>query len=53
VREEFRAGTLVPVRLAAAVPEEHSIWAVYPTARLVLPKLRLFIATLARALAEL
>ncbi|HEV2678317.1 MAG TPA: LysR family transcriptional regulator [Aliidongia sp.] len=51
VQDEFRAGTLVPVPLVGAAPEEHSIWAVYPTARLVLPKLRLFVSTLETVLA--
>ena len=53
VRDEVRAGTLVPLHLADGAPEEHSIWAVYPTARLVLPKLRLFVSTLEAALAAL
>lgn len=51
LRDEFRDGTLVPVPLADGAPEEHAIWAVYPTARLVLPKLRLFVSTLEAALA--
>lgn len=51
LRDEFRDGTLVPVHLADGAPEEHAIWAVYPTARLVLPKLRLFVSTLEAALA--
>jgi DNA-binding transcriptional LysR family regulator len=50
VRDEIRDGSLVTVPLAAAVPEELSIWAVYPTVRLVLPKLRVFISTLQAAL---
>ncbi|WP_207460062.1 LysR family transcriptional regulator [Azospirillum sp. SYSU D00513] len=53
VVEELRAGTLLPVRLDASIPQEFAIWAVYPSARLVSPKLRIFIAALAEALATL
>jgi DNA-binding transcriptional LysR family regulator len=45
-REEVAAGQLVPILLDAGDPEPLAIWAVYPTARLVLPKVRLFIAAL-------
>jgi DNA-binding transcriptional LysR family regulator len=53
LRQELRTGTLVPVPLAGAAPEVHAIWAVYPTTRLVLPKVRLFASTLEQVLAEL
>ena len=53
VRDEFRSGALVPIRFAAAALEEHAIWAVYPSARLVLPKLRVFVAAVEQALAGL
>jgi DNA-binding transcriptional LysR family regulator len=52
VVDELRTGALVEVPLSAALPQEIAIWAVYPSARLVLPKLRVFIAALDRALAE-
>jgi DNA-binding transcriptional LysR family regulator len=45
-REAIRTGRLVEVKLEDATPEELSIWAVYPTARLVLPKLRTFLDAL-------
>ncbi|WP_207477083.1 LysR family transcriptional regulator [Arenibaculum pallidiluteum] len=50
VAEEFRAGALVPVALDATLPQELTIWAVYPSARLVPPKLRVFVAAVERAL---
>ena len=46
VREEVAAGQLVPIPLGGWEPEMLAIWAVYPTARLVPPKVRLFIAAL-------
>ncbi len=46
VKEELLAGRLVAVPLADAHPEPLAIWAVYPTARLVPPKVRLFVAAL-------
>ncbi len=51
-REDVRAGRLVPVVLSDATLEELPIWAVYPPARLILPKLRVFIAALKQALAQ-
>ncbi|PKU24695.1 LysR family transcriptional regulator [Telmatospirillum siberiense] len=51
VRDELRQGTLVPLSIEGAVPEDLSIWAVYPSARLVLPKLRVFVAALEAELA--
>lgn len=50
IREDVAAGRLVEVPLADAVLESWSIWAVYPSARLVPAKTRLFIDTLARHL---
>jgi DNA-binding transcriptional LysR family regulator len=50
VKDELAGGALVAVPLDAAVPQEVAIWAVYPTARLVQPKLRAFVAELERAL---
>jgi DNA-binding transcriptional LysR family regulator len=46
VAEEVAAGALVPIPLAAGEPEPLAIWAVYPTTRLVPPKVRVFIAAL-------
>lgn len=46
VREEVAIGHLLPLPLDVAEPEPLSIWAVYPTARLVPPKVRLFVAAL-------
>jgi DNA-binding transcriptional LysR family regulator len=51
IREDVAAGRLVEVPLADAVLEPWSIWAVYPSARLVPAKTRLFIDALARHLA--
>lgn len=47
IREDVAAGRLVEIPLADAVLESWSIWAVYPTARLVPAKTRLFIDALA------
>lgn len=47
IREDVAAGRLVEVPLADAVLESWSIWAVYPSARLVPAKTRLFIDALA------
>jgi DNA-binding transcriptional LysR family regulator len=44
--EDVEAGRLLRVVLDDAVPEVIGIWAVYPTTRLVLPKVRVFIAAL-------
>ncbi|TPG45760.1 LysR family transcriptional regulator [Roseomonas nepalensis] len=52
VREEVAVGHLLPVRMPAAAPEALAIWAVYPTARLVPPKVRLFIAALEQRLRQ-
>lgn len=46
VKEELAAGRLVLVRLEDGVPEPFDIWAVYPTRRMVPPKVRAFVAAL-------
>lgn len=50
VDEDVAAGRLVKINLVDAVPEEIAIWAVYPTSQLVLPKVRVFLATLRQTL---
>ncbi len=50
IREDVAAGRLVEVSLADAVLESWSIWAVYPSARLVPAKTRLFIDALSQHL---
>lgn len=52
VREDLAAGRLVTLPLLGTAPEDLAIWAVYPTRRLVLPKVRLFIAALEARLAQ-
>lgn len=52
VRDDVAAGHLLPVPLAGWEPEGLAIWAVYPTARLVPPKVRRFIAALDAHLAR-
>lgn len=49
--DEIKAGRLVPIDFRDGHPETINIWAVYPTTRLVLPKVRVFIAALRTALA--
>jgi DNA-binding transcriptional LysR family regulator len=51
VRDDLRGGGLVRIELRDAVSDDHTIWAVYPTARLVLPKVRMFITELELLLA--
>jgi len=50
--EDVMAGRLVPITLTDAVPEALGIWAVYPTTRLVPPKVKLFVEALRRHLAQ-
>lgn len=50
VATDVAAGRLVPVSLDGAEPEALGIWAIYPTARLVPPKARLFVEALKRQL---
>jgi len=52
VREDVREGRLRAVTLADATPEDLSIWAVYPTTKQVLPKLRVFVAALEERLQQ-
>jgi DNA-binding transcriptional LysR family regulator len=52
VRQELQEGKLVQINLKDATPRELSIWAVFPTARQVLPKLRVFIDRLQQELAH-
>lgn len=46
VQADLDAGRLVPIVLEDAQPLSLPIWAVYPSARQVLPKLRVFVAAL-------
>lgn len=46
VVDDVAAGRLVEIALADAMPQVWAIWAVYPSARLVLPKLRMFVDAL-------
>lgn len=52
VREDLRAGRLVPIALEDMPEDDRSIWAVYPTTRQVLPKMRVFLSALEAALAR-
>jgi DNA-binding transcriptional LysR family regulator len=51
VSEDVKAGRLVRLNFGEVRPETLNIWAVYPTTRLVLPKVRVFIASLKEAIA--
>jgi DNA-binding transcriptional LysR family regulator len=46
VQNDLDAGRLLPIHLEDAEPVVQPIWAVYPSARQVLPKLRVFVAAL-------
>ncbi|MBM9401132.1 LysR family transcriptional regulator [Gluconacetobacter azotocaptans] len=50
VQDELQQGLLVPVELSDGRPEPLSVWAVYPTTRLVAPKVRAFVSALAAQL---
>jgi DNA-binding transcriptional LysR family regulator len=50
IADDLLAGRLQRVILDDATPEEIGIWAVYPTTRNVLPKVRVFVAALRLAL---
>ncbi|MEH2470951.1 DNA-binding transcriptional LysR family regulator [Nitrobacteraceae bacterium AZCC 2161] len=52
VSDDLREGRLVRIMLHDAASDDHTIWAVYPTARQVLPKVRMFIAELEALLGE-
>lgn len=43
VNEDIDAGRLMPITLEDAEPKELGIWAVYPTRRQILPKVRVFV----------
>lgn len=53
VADDLTSGRLVRVTLKDAEPETLEIWAVYPTSRLVPPKVRVFIDALVSALTEI
>lgn len=53
IAEDVRDGRLVPVHIPDGEPETLAIWAVYPTTRLVPPKVRVFISAIREALAEM
>ncbi len=53
VADDLESGRLMRVALEDAEPETLAIWAVYPTSRLVPPKIRAFIDTLVSALTEI
>lgn len=50
VNDDLKAGRLVRIEIPDVEPETTAIWAVYPTTKLVLPKVRAFIASLRTAL---
>jgi DNA-binding transcriptional LysR family regulator len=52
VAEELERGALVAVALDALPPQELAIWAVYPTARLLPRKVRVFVSALQEVLAR-
>lgn len=52
VTDDVAAGRLVPLSLDDAEPETLGIWALYPTARLVPPKARLFVEALKQHLEQ-
>lgn len=52
VRRELAEGSLVPITLADADPDDLAIWAVHPTTRLVPAKLRVFVALLESKLGQ-
>lgn len=52
VATELESGALARIDFEALNPQEISIWAVYPSPRLVPPKVRAFIASLEAALAR-
>ncbi len=50
--DEVRSGALVRIDLPGIEPQDLSVWAVYPTRRQVLPKLRVFLSALEDALTQ-
>lgn len=51
-RDAVQSGALVRVDLPGTSPQKLSVWAVYPTRRHVLPKLRIFLQALQTSLTE-
>lgn len=49
-QDEVAKGTLVPVPMEGASPRDLAIWAVFPSRRQVLPKLRIFLDRFQRSL---
>jgi DNA-binding transcriptional LysR family regulator len=49
---EIASGKLVQIELMDASPKELEIWAVYPTRRQVLPKVRVFVEAMRERLAK-
>ena len=43
VADDVRAGRLVQIKIQGVEPEPLAVWAVYPTTRMLLPKVRAFI----------
>ncbi|GAB6389296.1 LysR family transcriptional regulator [Stutzerimonas marianensis] len=52
VDEDIEAGRLVPITLEDAEPKELGIWAVYPTRRQILPKVRVFVDAVRERLSQ-
>lgn len=52
VAEELADGRLVEIALDAGLPQELAIWAIYPTSRLVPPKVRAFVVELERTVSR-
>lgn len=52
IADDLDAGRLIRIRLEDAAPETLAIWAVYPTTKLVAPKVRVFIDRLMGALGK-
>jgi DNA-binding transcriptional LysR family regulator len=52
VKADISAGRLFPAPLEDAIPEELTIWALYPTKRQILPKVRIFVSAIRQALVE-
>ncbi|MTJ80270.1 MAG: LysR family transcriptional regulator [Telmatospirillum sp.] len=53
IQSALEDGRLVAIHLEDAVAQELSIWAVYPTSRQILPKVRVFVARLEACLARM
>lgn len=50
IRDDLKTGRLVRIDLEDAVPELLAIWAIYPNRQMLLPKVRVFIDAVTRAL---